>query len=556
MEISTLQIIAIFLFSCIAGMGSVLDEFQTHRPLIACTVIGLILGDLKTGIMLGGTLELIALGWMNVGAAQSPDSALASIISAILVIVGQQSIATGIAIALPVAAAGQVLTVFARTITVVFQHAADKAAEDARFRTIDILHVSALGVQALRVAIPALIVSLFVSADMVSNMLNAIPEFVTRGLQIAGGFIVVVGYAMVLRMMGVKYLMPFFFLGFLAGGYLDLSLLAFGGVGVIMALVYIQLNPQWRKAEPQTQAYHRGERPTRKHKPLPLPLLTNLTINGAIMEQRKITRSDLVSMFLRSNLQQASFNFERIHGLGFCYDMIPAIKRLYPLKEDQVAALRRHLVFFNTTPAVCGPVIGVTAAMEEARANGAEIDDGTINGIKVGLMGPLAGVGDPLVWGTLRPITAALGASLALSGNILGPLLFFFIFNAVRLAMKWYGLQLGFRKGVNIVSDMGGNLLQKLTEGASILGLFVMGVLVTKWTSISVPLVVSQTPGADGSTITMTVQNILDQLCPGLLALGLTLLMVRLLNKKINPVWLIFALFGLGIIGNALGFLS
>ncbi len=183
MEISTLQIIAIFIFSCIAGMGSVLDEFQTHRPLIACTVIGLILGDLKTGVMLGGTLELIALGWMNVGAAQSPDSALASIISAILVIVGHQSIATGIAIALPVAAAGQVLTVFARTITVVFQHAADKAAEEARFRTIDLLHVSALGVQALRVAIPALVVSLFVSADMVSSMLSAIPEFVTRGLQ-------------------------------------------------------------------------------------------------------------------------------------------------------------------------------------------------------------------------------------------------------------------------------------------------------------------------------------------------------------------------------------
>ena len=168
MEISTLQIIAIYFFPCIRESASVLDEFQTHRPLIACTVIGLILGDLKTGVMLGGTLELIALGWMNVGAAQSPDSALASIISAILVIVGHQSIATGIAIALPVAAAGQVLTVFARTITVVFQHAADKAAE-ARFRTIDLLHVSALWVQALRVAIPALVVSLFVSADMAAQ---------------------------------------------------------------------------------------------------------------------------------------------------------------------------------------------------------------------------------------------------------------------------------------------------------------------------------------------------------------------------------------------------
>ena len=273
--------------------------------------------------------------------------------------------------------------------------------------------------------------------------------------------------------------------------------------------------------------------------------------------EKKLTQSDIRGVFLRSNLFQGSWNFERMQALGFCFSMVPAIRRLYPENNDaRKQAIKRHLEFFNTHPYVAAPVLGVTLAMEEQRANGAEIDDGAINGIKVGLMGPLAGVGDPLVWGTLRPITAALGASLALSGNILGPLLFFFIFNAVRLAMKWYGLQLGFRKGVNIVSDMGGNLLQKLTEGASILGLFVMGVLVTKWTTINVPLVVSQTPGADGATVTMTVQNILDQLCPGLLALGLTLLMVRLLNKKVNPVWLIFALFGLGIIGNALGFLS
>lgn len=274
------------------------------------------------------------------------------------------------------------------------------------------------------------------------------------------------------------------------------------------------------------------------------------------MQNKKITRSDLFKMFLRSNLQQASFNFERIHGLGFCFDMIPAIKRLYSRKEDQVAALKRHLVFFNTTPAVCGPVIGVTVAMEEARANGADIDEGAINSLKVGLMGPLAGVGDPLIWGTLRPITAALGASLALNGNVLGPVLFFLSFNAVRLALKWFGLQYGFVKGVDIVNELGGNLLQKLTEGASILGLFIMGVLVTKWTRINIPLIVSQTPAANGATVTMTVQNILDQLCPGLLALALTLLMMRLLKKKINPIWLIFSLFGLGIIGSWFGILS
>ncbi|PLM93483.1 PTS mannose transporter subunit IID [Klebsiella variicola] len=273
--------------------------------------------------------------------------------------------------------------------------------------------------------------------------------------------------------------------------------------------------------------------------------------------EKKLTQSDIRGVFIRSNLFQGSWNFERMQALGFCFSMVPAIRRLYPENNDaRKQAIKRHLEFFNTHPYVAAPVLGVTLAMEEQRANGAEIDDGAINGIKVGLMGPLAGVGDPIFWGTVRPVFAALGAGIAMSGSLLGPLLFFILFNAVRLLTRYYGVAYGYRKGVDIVKDMGGGFLQKLTEGASILGLFVMGVLVTKWTTINVPLVVSQTPGADGATVTMTVQNILDQLCPGLLALGLTLLMVRLLNKKVNPVWLIFALFGLGIIGNALGFLS
>ncbi|EJE99139.1 PTS mannose/fructose/sorbose transporter subunit IIC [Liquorilactobacillus mali] len=242
---SILQIILIFIWSSIVGCGSVLDEFQTHRPLIACSVMGIILGDPAKGLVLGGMLELIALGWMNIGAAQSPDSALASTIATILVIVGGQSNAKGIAIALPVAAAGQVLTVFARTITVAFQHAAVRAADNANFKMIEVLHFSALFVQALRVSIPTTLVAVFVNPDMVKAMLNALPTVVTGGLTVAGGFIVVVGYAMILNMMSVKYLMPFFYLGFVLGGYLKLSLLAFGIVGLIFAILYVQLNPKF-----------------------------------------------------------------------------------------------------------------------------------------------------------------------------------------------------------------------------------------------------------------------------------------------------------------------
>lgn len=272
--------------------------------------------------------------------------------------------------------------------------------------------------------------------------------------------------------------------------------------------------------------------------------------------QSAITKKDLFTTFVFSNFQQASFNYERIHALGFCVDMIPTIRRVYKTKEEQAEALKRHLTFFNTTPAVCGPVIGVTIAMEEARASGAPIDDGTINSLKVGLMGPLAGVGDPLIWGTLRPITAAIGASMALTGNVAGPLFFFFAFNAVRMSMKWFGLTYGLQKGLDIVKDLSGNLLQKLTEGATILGLFIMGVLVTKWTSINIPIVVSETTGADGKEVITTVQNILDDLVPGLLALGLTLLMMKLLKKKVSPILLIFILFAVGIIGYGLGILG
>ena len=121
---TTMQFILLIVVAGVAGMGSVLDECQFHRPLIACTLVGLVLGDMTTGIILGGTLEMMALGWMNVGAAMAPDAALASVISAILVIIGHQSIGAGIAIAVPLAAAGQVLTIFVRTITVFFQHLA------------------------------------------------------------------------------------------------------------------------------------------------------------------------------------------------------------------------------------------------------------------------------------------------------------------------------------------------------------------------------------------------------------------------------------------------
>lgn len=273
--------------------------------------------------------------------------------------------------------------------------------------------------------------------------------------------------------------------------------------------------------------------------------------------QKKLTLGDIRSVFIRSNLFQGSWNFERMQALGFCFSMVPVIQRLYPENnDDRKKAIKRHLEFFNTHPYVAAPVLGVTMAMEEQRANGAPIDDAFINGVKVGLMGPLAGVGDPIFWGTVRPVFAALGAGIAMSGTLLGPLLFFILFNLVRLSIRYYGVAYGYRKGVNIVNDMGGGFLQKLTEGASILGLFVMGALVNKWTHVNIPFVVSRITNSEGQTTVTTVQTILDQLMPGIVPLLLTFGCMWLLHRKVNALWIIMSFFVIGIFGYWIGLLG
>ncbi len=270
----------------------------------------------------------------------------------------------------------------------------------------------------------------------------------------------------------------------------------------------------------------------------------------------KLTKGDIWSMFFRSNFLLGSFNFERMQSIGFCVTLIPAIKRLYSKKEDQAEALKRHLEFFNTQPFIAAPIMGITAAMEEQKANGAPIDDASISSVKVGLMGPLAGVGDPIFWGTARPVIAAIGAGIALTGSIVGPLIFFVLFNALRLATLWFGINYGYKKGTEIVTDVSGNKLAKLTECASILGLFVMGSLVAKWTSINVPLVISRITGADGKVVINTVQSQLDSLLPAALPLLLTFLCMKLLKKKVSAVAIIFGLFALGILGYWAGILA
>ena len=299
-------------------------------------------------------------------------------------------------------------------------------------------------------------------------------------------------------------------------------------------------------------------------------------------EKLQLSKSDRKKVWWRSQFLQGSWNYERMQNLGWAYSLIPAIKKLYTTKEDQAAALERHLEFFNTHPYVAAPIMGVTLALEEERANGVEIDDAAIQGVKIGMMGPLAGIGDPVFWFTVRPILGALGASLATTGNIVGPLLFFFGWNAIRMAFLWYTQEFGYKAGSEITKDMSGGILKDITKGASILGMFILAVLVQRWVSINFTVNLPGKQLAEGAYINFpegpvsgaelkgilgqalgglsldkiqpqTLQGQLNSLIPGLMGLLLTFLCMWLLKKKVSPITIILALFAVGIAARFFG---
>ena len=240
---SFISAILVVIVAFLAGMEGVLDEFQFHQPLVACTLIGLVTGQLIPCVILGGTLQMIALGWANIGAAVAPDAALASVASAIILVLGNQGtkgVDTAIAVAIPLAVAGLFLTMVVRTLSVACVHRMDAAAEKGSFRGVEIWHIIAVCLQGLRIAIPAAAL-LVIPATTVQGFLQSMPAWLTDGMSIGGGMVVAVGYAMVINMMATAEVWPFFAIGFCLAAISDLTLIALGVIAVSMALIYLNL---------------------------------------------------------------------------------------------------------------------------------------------------------------------------------------------------------------------------------------------------------------------------------------------------------------------------
>jgi len=257
-----------------------------------------------------------------------------------------------------------------------------------------------------------------------------------------------------------------------------------------------------------------------------------------IMQHELVERARQSSALTKGDITKAWFiywlgaevssSYERLQSLIFCASMTPIIKKLYPEKEERAEALKRHLNFFNTEQTFGAVIQGVAIAMEEQKTRGEPISDASITGIKTGLMGPLAGIGDSVIWAAVMPLLIAIFIPFAAKGSAFGGILPLVLYTGITLAVSYGLVHKGYTLGRDsIITLLQGGRIKELIYGANVLGLIMMGALSASYVKITSPLKISALEGSE-----IVVQQILDSIAPGLLPLAAVFSIYFYLTKK------------------------
>ena len=500
------------------------------RPLVLGPLVGLVLGDLQQGIIIGASLELIFMGNIKVGAAIPPDVVTGGVLGTAFAIMSGKGTGIALALAIPISILAEMLLSALFVTRSVFNKFFERLAEAGDWRGIERLHVASGFMKPVLMALVGWL-ALQLGSGAMKAFLDRIPDWVNTGLQVAGNLLPALGFALLMNLLFHKRVAPYFFLGFLLAAYLKLPVIAIGGLGVIIAVLVTGGKGEGGGGEPGS---------------------------GETQPSGVIAKPELRRVFWRSMLLEANFNFETMQNTGFAYAILPVLKKLYKTKEAMAAALKRHLQLFNTSTYGCTLILGLAAAMEEQNSHDAEFNDESINAVKSGLMGPLAGVFDSLFWGTLKVIAAGVGTSLALKGHLSGAVLFVLLFNVPHLLLRYNLTFIGYTAGARFLQRLSqNNVMDRLKDGAAILGLMVVGAMPATLMNIHTPLSFSAGDGGgaagDGGS---SLQGILDQILPAALPLGLTFLVYYFLKRGVKTTTLLIGLLLLGFIGSIIHVLS
>jgi len=534
-----------------------------YRPLVAGMLVGLVMGRPAEGIAIGANINLLYLGWISAGGSLPGDPGLAGYLGTALALGGGLDVQGALAVAAPLGLLGGLTWSLRMSLCSIIAHRADKFAEEGNIKGVARAnYIYSQPFLFVLYAVPVMLAAYLGSAAVASALgwiaQNAI--WVMSGLFVASGMLAALGIALNLKFLFRGTVWPYFFVGFtvtsLMGG--SPNLLVFAIIGAAIAFMHVLFTEP--RAVPQpAMAVAAGVMPGAIGT---LPLGGGGgggTVAAAAKPAARavpglLTRQDVFRAWLRwLFFSHSTYNWERMQGLGFSHAMTPIVEKLYKNKEDVVAALKRHLIFFNTQPDIGGIIHGATIAMEEERASGAEISDEAINSVKVGLMGPMAGIGDTVQQGILIPIALAIGMGIATGGqlgtttqgNALGPIFFAVIVAAGVWGGGWFLWWQGYKQGRAAVTNiLQSGTLNRVITGAGVLGNFIMGALAVAFVKLSTPVVLTI-----GGTQFKT-QEVLNSFMPNLLPLILVLVTWYLLaRRKVSPTLIMVVMILIGILG-------
>ncbi len=537
MELSIFQAAILAAYYWFAATRIVYSLIHILRgPLMTSLFCGIVLGDVPTAIMIGAMIQPMFLAFTAAGGTIVWDECAAGMCGCTITILGGLDMSQALTIAVPISLLCAQLHTLRRIFNIYPVQKADQYATECNTKGITFMCLWWPTIMEFFVFGIPMFLALYFGAEAVGRIINNLPQWTTNALAITGKILPALGFAMTINVIGRPQFLPFFLGGFFLAQYSGIGGIPLALSGLFVAFLYYLI---LQATSPEVAAEDAGSQKALEADEEGKHLLTKHDVNNLV--------------FRWQILAEVPNSFARLQSLSFCAAFIPILKKLYGHDPEELsAALTRHLTFFNTEGVWGSVVHGIVMAMEEQRALGAPVPTEAINGIKAGLMGPFAGIGDTINWSTMKPLLIMLVLPLAESGSFLAPIIYAVLLAGITIAENYFFVHIGYRMGTEAaVTILEGGAINKFISCASVLGMFMMGGLsasmVNVYTTVQIPT--SGTP--------MSVQSdILDAVAPGLMTLATVLLVYKYLRSGHSMMKATFWLLGIGLVLGAVGILG
>lgn len=520
-----IQYMLIALVGCVGSLNSITGQSLCNRPIVLGALVGLVLGDIRQGVIIGCSLELAYMGVVVIGVSSSVNMNVAGTLGTAFAMLTGSGAEVAIALAIP---CSLMMTLIGRVYSILrlwLVRFADDCGKKGDYKGVERWHWTFFFI-GIAYTFIVYFLALLLGGEVIQTIVDAVPAFIMQGLQAGTALLPGLGFAMLLNMIWSKEIAAFFFIGFVLSVYLGLDNTSIAILAGCIAILFFF----FMKTENNDDVEETDE---------------------IVERERLLDKKTLNSIHWRSYALEGSFNSERFQGFGFAYSMIPALKKFYGEDTEEFKeALSRHMEFFNTTPTCVTLITGVALAMEEEKAVTKTLPGSAVSNVKVALMGPVAGIGDSIFWGSYRIICASIGCQLGMTGSIMGPLVFLILFNIPNVLIHYFGLMKTYEFGNSFIKKMyASNVMDKITLCCSIMGIMMIGSMTASLVEVSTPFT------ATFGETTFVLQELLDAILPGMLPLLTVFGISHVLKKQVSVMNLMMILLLVGIIGRFFGLL-